>query len=254
MKKQLSPWLVRSPQAPGSPAMTLYCFAFAGGSASAFMPWQADLGPNIDVCAIQLPGRGMRMLEPAWTSLPAVVDAVVDAIVQDNPGKFAFFGHSLGTVIAFEVTRSLAQRGIALPFHLFMSGAAAPPCHNKHREMHKLPDAEFIEKLGNYNGTPPEILEHKELMALLLPMIRADFQLVETYEYQAQARLTMPITSIQGRDDPYVTVEASDAWAQETTEAFAAHWFDGDHFYLIPQRAAVLDVLRGDLGLLQLAA
>jgi medium-chain acyl-[acyl-carrier-protein] hydrolase len=237
-----NPWLVRA-SAPAH-RFRLYCFPFAGGNAAAFQHWQDGLGPEIEVCAVQLPGRAARMLEPPMTSLSSVVSAVADAIARDPRCPFAFFGHSMGALLAFEVARHCMRTGQPLPSHLFASGCAAPQARGERRNLHRLPDAELIEALREYNGTPPELFAHRDLLDLVLPTIRADFRLVENYAYQASVALPIPLSVLAGRQDEHVDALQAQAWEKETTGPCRVDWFDGDHFFLQSQRAQVLAHLR----------
>ncbi|MES2295472.1 MAG: alpha/beta fold hydrolase [Pseudomonadota bacterium] len=241
-----TPWLVR--QTAAQARLRLYCFSYAGGNAGNFAPWQAALDPAIEVCAVQLPGRGGRFGEAPYTSLSALVEALAQVISHQDKLPFAFFGHSLGGLLGFEVARFCQRHFLPMPKHLIVSGCAAPRLRKTERQLHLLDDEALIEELKTYNGTPPAVLASRELMALLLPMIRADFSMVETYQYRVAPLLELPITVLAGTGDDHVSQEQVDGWKSETTHACHSLWFEGDHFFLHPQRAAVLarvdDVLR----------
>lgn len=237
-----TPWLVRRPGPAGR--LRLYCFSYAGGSAATFSEWQPVLGPDIEVCAIQLPGRGARLAEAAITSLPDLVQMIAAVTSSQGNGPFAFFGHSLGGLLAFETARYCKLHRLPMPQHLIVSGSAAPRQRDTSRQLHLLGDQELIDELRKYNGTPPAVLENRELMELLLPMIRADFSLVERYRYRAGALLDMPIAVLAGRADPHVSPAQAQGWASETTAGARVHWVDGDHFFVNAKRTAVLDCVR----------
>lgn len=238
-------WLVRSPCA--APRLRLFCFSYAGGSAGAYAQWQQQLGPHVEVCAVQLPGRGARMGEAPLTSLAQVASAVADVIARQGPLPYACFGHSLGALLAFEVARCSHRLRLPLPLHLFVSGSDAPAARSGLRQLHLLPDAQLIDALRQYNGTPAELLEHRELMALVLPAIRADFGLVETYAYQPWLRLPVPLTVLAGRDDAHVAGARLAEWGRETARDSRIAWFDGGHFFVNEQRAAVLECVAATL-------
>jgi medium-chain acyl-[acyl-carrier-protein] hydrolase len=236
-----TPWMVRRVSQPGQ--LRLYCFAYAGGSAAVFTRWQNALGPAIEVCAIQLPGRGSRMMEPPRRDLQLLVEELALAIASQPAQPFALFGHSLGALLAFEVARTLRLQHLPLPAHLFVSGCRAPCVERERRGLHLLPDGEFIDALRGYNGTPAEILDNAELMALVLPMLRADFALVDAFEYRRAAPLPLPLTVLAGRGDEARTLDGIELWSRESTDFRGVHWFDGDHFFVHSDVDAVIDTV-----------
>ncbi|MDO8310380.1 MAG: alpha/beta fold hydrolase [Sideroxyarcus sp.] len=244
MKPQHSPWLVR--QVAPTCRLRLYCFCYAGGSASAFANWQADLDPSIEVVAVELPGRGRRFGEPPTTSLKFVSETVGRLIAAEGDIPFAFFGHSLGALIAFEVTRFLQQNHLPMPQELMVSGASAPQYRRK-MHLHLLDDDTLIDELRKYNGTPPAVLEHRELMELLLPMIRADFSIAGEYEYVSAPVLNLPLTVLMGREDDNADGNFVDGWKKETSGECHIAWFEGGHFFIHSQRAAVLECIKSRL-------
>lgn len=241
-----TPWLLCPP--PAARRLRLYCFPYSGGNAVSFIPWQREIHPDIEVCAVQLPGRGARMREPALTSFATLIEQLTQVISRQDVLPFAFFGHSLGALIAFELTRQLRRQGLALPHRLIVSGCNAPPLRKPaSRCLHELPDDELIERLRDYNGTPAEVLEHRELMRLLLPTIRADFALGADYHHTDEAPLALPLTACGGRDDPHVDAAGLQAWQHQSAGEFRLRWFEGDHFYINPQRQALLECLAEEL-------
>ena len=233
--------------------MRLYCFAYAGGHAGVFMPWQAALEPDVEVCGVQLPGRGARIRERAMTSMPQIVEHIALAIEQQGDAvPFAFFGHSLGALLAFEVTRLLQQRRLPVPEHLFVSGCEAPTHRGRSRALHLLSDAQLLEEVRNFNGTPPEVLASSELVALVLPILRADFALAMEYAYSPGPPLTMPMTVLAGTQDRNGLWDQVDHWAAQTRERCRVQWFNGDHFFINSQQRAVLDCVRDELRGLRL--
>jgi medium-chain acyl-[acyl-carrier-protein] hydrolase len=173
----------------------------------------------------------------------------ISAVISSQPRMpFAFFGHSLGGLLAFEVARYCMLHYLPQPLHLFASGCSAPQYRDRDRKLHLLPDNELIEALKDYNGTPAEVLANEELMSLLLPMLRADFALVENYQYRATLRLSLPISVLAGRGDSHVEQMQVDGWSKETSGSCRVNWFEGDHFFVQSERAAVLDLVRGTLA------
>jgi medium-chain acyl-[acyl-carrier-protein] hydrolase len=240
----MSSWVAERPSAYRK--LRLFCFCYAGGSAADFSSWRSFLPPEISVCAIQLPGRGARYAETPYDSMPELIAALAPALAHmDEP--YAFFGHSMGGLVAFELTRHRMRNGLSMPRHLFISGCHAAHCRNNDKPLHNLPTNAFIDELRDYNGTPAEVLENRELMELLLPTLRADFALVENYQYQPAPRLPVPITVFAGKNDEHDSDEQVEGWRTETSSAFRVQWFDGDHFFINSHRQEVLASINAEL-------
>lgn len=243
-----TPWVQTRPLPRAR--LQLFCFPFAGGSAGSFMPWLAALAPDIQVCAIQLPGRGARFGEAPLSDLDTLIAQLGQVIADHGDLPYAFFGHSLGGLLAYELSHRCVQLGLERPRHLFVSASIAPRHRTAEGPRYDLmTDAQLLAKLRDYEGTPPDVLANAELMELLLPAIRADFTLLQHYRYRARPRLDVPLTVLAGRDDAHVVPALLDDWQQETTGAFRLHWFDGGHFFLAPQQDKVLDLVLGKLAL-----
>lgn len=240
-----SAWLIR--RAAAQRPFRLYCFAYAGGSAAAYRSWQAELDPRIELTAVQLPGRAERMCEAPIASLPELIGELARELRRDEGVPFAFFGHSVGALIAYELARHCQRHRLPLPCHLFVSGTSAPRYRDPARGLHLLPDAELIDVLKGYNGTPPDILQHRELMELVLPAIRADFALSENYRHDPAPLLDVPVTVLAGREDDYSGAEQVDGWQEATSRSCRIHWFDGDHFFLHAERASVIALVNRSL-------
>ena len=247
-----APWLIGKRQS--APRLRLFCFSYAGGSASAYASWQAALGPQVEVCAIQLPGRDMRMAEAPCTSLDQLLPQLLRAVQGVDGMPFAFFGHSLGALVAFELTRLLRRHGMPLPQRLIVSGACAPRCRDTTRQLHSLPDAAFIDALRAYEGSPAPVLDNADLMELLLPMIRADFQIGERYLYRPSLPLPLPITVFSGTRDGHVPQQGARSWEQESSVSCTVQLFEGGHFFIHTAQAAVLDCLAATLQESQILA
>jgi medium-chain acyl-[acyl-carrier-protein] hydrolase len=239
-------WFLRTPGARRP--FRLYCFCYAGGSAATFLPWQQLIHPNVEICAVQLPGRGTRFHEAPYTSFEELVERLTGLIAQQGNSQFAFFGHSLGGLLAFEVTRSLRDKALATPSHLFISGCDAARYRSPSKQLHLLDDKSLLQELKTLNGTPTEVLANDELMALILPTIRADFALAEGYRYRPRrSLLDIPMSVLAGKLDPVDAPEQVVGWNDETTGPFEVRWFDGDHFFIHPEQASVLDFLNARL-------
>lgn len=242
-----TPWLIR--QASAARRLRLFCFPYSGGNAVSFSPWQRELDPAIEVCAVQLPGRGARFREKPYTSFPALIEALAELIKHQDRLPFVFFGHSLGALVMFELARHCRQHGLPMPEHMFASGCNSPSFRSKtrSRRLHELEDDALIDALKDFNGTPQEVLENRELMNLVLPVIRADFALGADYHYQPGSPLDIPITVLTGKLDKHVQQEGLEGWQKETTQDFRIHCFEGDHFFINSERSAVLDGLSAEL-------
>lgn len=220
--------------------LRLFCFPYGGGAARAYRPWTQTLPPEIDICAIQLPGRGNRLREPPLTKMSMAVELVGKEIVSLLDRPYAFFGHSMGAILGFEVARLLRRGGHQGPTHLFVSGHKAPQIPKTEPFTYNLPDAEFIEELQRLNGTPTEVLEYPDMMQIMLPLLRADFESIQTYSYRHEPPLDCPITALGGLLDPDISRETLEPWREQTTAAFNLQMFPGDHFFLHQEQARVL--------------
>ena len=247
MKMRNDKWIKR-PKQNSQTSCRLFCFPYAGGGASIFRTWPEKLQPDIDICAIQLPGREDRFRESPFDELSALVDALADVLYPFMDVPFAFFGHSLGSLISFELARWLRRQKAPCPLQLFVSGSRAPQIPNPDPPIHQLPDKEFIEEVRRFNGTPKAVLEHTEMMKVFLPLLRSDMRLYETYLYDHEAPLDCPISAFGGLEDEEVSREELTAWGAQTRGGFNAHMFPGDHFFLNRNaRNGILEVISGDI-------
>lgn len=232
-------WIVRARPTPAA-AVRLVAMPFAGGAASAYRSWAGRLPGWVELCALQLPGREQRHRERPLTAMAAMARAAADAVrpLADRP--VAFFGHSMGAVIAYEAARLLAREGVVVR-HLFASGRRAPQLPAVRDPAWTLPDAGLVAALRRLNGTPLEVLENAELLEIVLPVIRADFQAIETYVREDTAMLSCPVSALGGESDPDVDAAALSAWGAVTTGAFETRMFPGDHFYLNSQTGSLIE-------------
>lgn len=215
----------------GPHASTLICFPYAGGNAHVFRPLVAMLGDRAAVYGIQLPGRGMRLSEPPLTDMAEIVEALDGELAHLVEGPYALFGTSMGALVAFEWARSLRRSGARLPQCLMAVAARPPHLADPGLRIHRLPTAEFERALQRYGGTPEAVLAEPELMELMVPMLRADFTVVETYEHTAEPPLEVPIVALGGRDDRVVRPAELAGWARHTSGAYRELLFAGDHFF-----------------------
>ena len=239
-------WITRPRPSPRA-RLRLFCLAHAGGGASMFRGWADSLPPEVEVCPVQLPGRENRIMEPPFDRLEPLVQALADAMDPYLSLPFALFGHSNGALIAFELARTLRARGRPGPVHLFASGRRAPDLPADRPPTHHLPEAEFLADLQELGGIPAELLEHRELLSLLVPTLRADVAIHETYVCAEQTPLACPITAYGGLSDPKVRRPQLEAWARHTAGPFVVRMFPGGHFYLHDDRPLLLRTLSTDL-------
>lgn len=226
------------------PTKRLFCIPYAGGSASAFAGWQDSLPAGIEVCAIQLPGHFGRMHEACYTDLQTIIDALVSAIKPYlNDCDFYFYGHSMGARLAFELANALSKQGLNLPKELFVSGAKAPHLPRNKKPIHALSHDDFFEEIDRINGTPRAVLENKELAELILPILRADFQVCETWSFDVEDVLNIPLRVFGGLSDPGVSMEDIDAWELRSSSDFKRHMFPGDHFFINPHKDKLLRLI-----------
>jgi medium-chain acyl-[acyl-carrier-protein] hydrolase len=228
--------------------MRLFCFPYAGGGASIFRGWAEQLPKYLEVCPVQLPGRGGRMMESPFCSLGPLIEALTQAMLPYLDIPFTFFGHSMGAIICFELARQLRRRLLPEPLHLFASGRNAPQIREEGPFDYDLPDPEFIEKLRGLNGTPKEVLEHPELIKLMLPLLRADFALIQTYVYSPEPPLDCPITALGGTQDMDISREHLEAWREQTRRSFTLRMLPGDHFFPHTTQSILLPILADRLS------
>jgi medium-chain acyl-[acyl-carrier-protein] hydrolase len=230
---------------PGSHArIRLFCFAYAGGNASIFRAWGQHLPPEIEVAPVELPGHGNRFTEPLFTRLEPLIEALAQALLPYlTTLPFAFFGHSMGGLISFELARQLRRQHAPEPRHLLISAHRAAHLPDPDAPIYDLPDHQFLEKLRELKGTPEAVLEHTELMQVLIPILRADFAICETYIYRPEKPLTCPITAFGGLEDLQVSHDELQGWRDQTLEKFELHMLPGDHFFVNSRQAELLQLL-----------
>ncbi len=225
-----NPWVIglRKPQAK----FRLFCFPYAGGSATIYRQWVQNPSENLEVYAVELPGRGRQIKSPPFSQLQPLVGAIATALLPYLDIPFAFFGHSMGGLLSFELTRLLCSQYHLTPLHLFISARRAPQIPSTARQIHNLPEADFLEEIGSFNGTPKQVLENQELMQMFLPILRADFSVLENYTYTPEPPLDCPISIFGGWQDQGLNYASLEAWQEQTTKSFSLDMFEGDHFFL----------------------
>jgi surfactin synthase thioesterase subunit len=238
-------WLRRF-DAARTDAPRLICFPHAGGSASYFYPLSRLLAPDIEMLAVQYPGRQDRMAEDVPESLAELADRVSAALAPRNCRRTAFFGHSMGAVLAFEVARRAASWPGGGPLALFASGYPAPS-RIRGGSVHRRDDAGLLQELRDLGGIDERWLAHPDVLATILPPLRADYRLMETHPRTAERLQNVPLVAFTGDRDPHTTVAEAQAWSEATSGPFTLHVLAGGHFYLDDQLPTVTQAIRSNI-------
>jgi len=227
--------------------LRLFCLPYSGASAMVYARWKRQLPGWIEVCPVELPGRGRRFAENLQTDLRALASQLADEIAARLDQPYAIFGHSLGGLLAFELAHALRERGLPMPQALFASAASAPARRDSHRELaQEQSDAQLIERMRRLGGTPEAVFADQEMLRLTLPVMRADFLLCGRYDYRRRAPLACPIHVFGGKADR-LSVGSLSAWQDETSAGFSLEMLDGGHFFLNTGEARLLELLLGRL-------
>jgi surfactin synthase thioesterase subunit len=236
----------------------LVCFPHAGGSAAFYRPWHGGLPDQVELHAVQYPGRGERRTAPLVDDVRTMAGHIVDDLAPLLDRPLALFGHSMGAFIAYEAARLLDERGEP-PVQLFVSGQIAPrtpddarddaaPARRRAFTAADADDEELVRHLERLGGTETELLADPEMRQIFLPYIRNDFRMLQSYRPAVSPPLTVPITALTGADDPMATPALAARWRDLTSSHFALEVFPGGHFFLVPEQTAVLDLVVGRLG------
>jgi surfactin synthase thioesterase subunit len=225
--------------------LRLLCVPYAGGGSAVFSGWPALLDPEIEVCAVQLPGRESRFMHPAFDDTVAMMPVLGELIAADVAPPYAFFGHSMGAIVAFELARWLRAANLPMPVHLLVSARRAPQLPPLHPQVHVLSDDAFLDYIRRLGGTPARMVDDTRLMRLLLPMLRADFAVNDGYRFRPEAPLNCPITACGGLSDDHVPRQSMAGWREQTTRSFHLAMFRGGHFYLRHALPALIRVVQG---------
>ena len=226
--------------------MRLFCLHYAGGGASTYRTWSSHLPQSVEVCRIQLPGRENRLRDPPFTQISPLVEVLAQVIEPYLSLPYALFGHSMGAIVAFELARRIRKVYGLSATHLFVASRRAPHIFSQ-EAIHRLPDASFIDELRRYDGIPEPLLKEKELMQLLVPTIRADFAINETYVYSPEEPLACPISAFGGLHDPNVSSDYLAPWREHTCGPFSQHMLPGNHFFLQSSKELLLQTIADDL-------
>jgi medium-chain acyl-[acyl-carrier-protein] hydrolase len=227
--------------------LRLFCFPYAGGSAAIFREWSDSLSNSFDIWSVEYPGRGVRRDVPSFKRISLLVDALLPELRVALTNSYAFFGHSMGALVAFEILRRLKNERAPPAICFFASGCRAPSIGSRRRRIFDLPEPEFIAELREIGGTPDAVLADDELMRLALPVLRADFEASENYSYEEGPKLDCPILVYSGLQDSSVLSEDLLEWKIESSDSTTIRMFPGAHFFLRSAKETVLRVLARDL-------
>ncbi|MCV7163074.1 thioesterase II family protein [Mycobacterium stomatepiae] len=244
--RRRNPWIAAGKRYPEA-TRRLVCFAHAGGGSGLYAPWRTSLGPDIDVCPVVLPGREARLKTKPYRTIDTLIPPLIEGLWELTDRPLALFGHSLGSIIAYEVARQLTSLG-RRPSVLMVSGRRAPHLPKRFSDVHTLDDDGVVDALRRLGGTSEELLNDRSLLEIFVPAIRADFELNETYQPLPGPRLDVDIIGFHGVSDPQLTEPELHGWVHATRGKFTHHLFDGGHFYLQPPPKRLLNVVAAELN------
>ena len=224
--------------------LKLFCFPYAGGGVAPFYAWIKHIYPEIELLRVQLPGRETRLREAAFVDFSRLVETLSAELLPWMDSPFAFFGHSMGALIAFETIIKLREMNGPMPTHLFISSFRAPHIPDPDPISPDLPNDQFVERLLQYEGMPQAILDNNELMELILPILRADFRVIDSYRFKQREPIDCPITLFGSMGDPKISKYEMEAWSNHTTAKFSSHYFHGGHFYIHESYPEVIGLIK----------
>jgi surfactin synthase thioesterase subunit len=239
-------WGVRWQPRPAA-RLRLFCVPHAGGGAAAYRTWARALPPWIELVAIRLPGRETRFREPPFTRMDDLVAALAPALAPWLDRPYAWFGHSMGALIAYETARATRRLGLPEPLRLLVSGRAAPHLPPRDPPVHAASTADLVARLRFLGGTPVEVLDDAHMLKHVVPTLRADFAVVETYHWRPEPPLDCPLSVFGGTSDRHCMPGDLDGWSSHTSRDCAVRLFGGDHFFLHRPDRPLIPVIREHL-------
>ncbi len=231
------------------PTVNLFCLPYAGGSASIYNHWCKYLDPRIKLTPLEMAGRGSRISEPFYQSIPeAIADLLLRNQAELRSDPYALFGHSMGSWLAFELAHHLKANGYPQPVQLFLSGRYPPQFRKTERIYHTMSDSEVRNGLLRMGGTPPELLDCPEWWNLFIPVLRADYKILDTYHFEAnRAPLQTSIVGFTGNDDDITNASQMARWQELTTGDCQVYTFEGAHFFIHTQTAGIAKIINEKL-------
>jgi medium-chain acyl-[acyl-carrier-protein] hydrolase len=230
------------------PDVRLRLFCVGGGGASLYARWSQDMPAGIEVCPLQPPGRENRLAEPPMIRIPRMVESLAGSLAPLLDRPFALFGHSVGALVVFELARRLRRQGRRSPDWLFTSGHPAPDLPPRRPAVSHLAPPQFWQAMYDHFDVGVAVLANEELKVALYPALRADYELVETYRYEEEAPLSIPLSVFGGSRDPETTEAELQAWSRHTSRRFRRRTLEGDHMFVKAQREALVRELAQDLS------
>ncbi|WP_017496487.1 thioesterase II family protein [Flavobacterium sp. WG21] len=223
----------------------LFCFPFAGGSKYSFNLYLEYASENIQLIPFDYPGRGARINEILLSNIDEIVEDVFKSIKGQLNEQYAFYGHSMGSLVAYLLIKKLIKHNLPLPFYLFVSGAGGPSVLQP-KERSTLPTDEFINELRTIGGSPESVLENSELIKFFEPILRTDFKSIETYSYEATTKFNIPISVIIG-DQEGISIEEAKAWGRETSLEVDIEVLPGHHFFIYEHHEKLMSLINETL-------
>jgi len=222
--------------------LRLICFPYAGANASIFKMWPKYFSEDIEVIAVRLPGKDLRLREKPLCSMDQIMTELVPQleVLLDKP--IALFGHSMGAALAYELAKKLMTKD-TVPQHVFVSACRGPMIPRRKKSIHDMSDNDFRNELGRMGGTPPVILNDDDLYNLMAPGLRADFEVIEAWGYDEVALLNVPITSFYSENDQEAFPEEVEGWSQVSSATYTEHEMSGDHFFIHSSEARLLHAI-----------
>jgi surfactin synthase thioesterase subunit len=227
--------------------INLFCLPFAGGSKYSYRGYTEIAPQFLNIIPIEIPGRGSRFKENLLTDIDKMVDDVFNQISDRLSHPYAIYGHSMGSLIGYLLTKKIIKENLNQPLHLFFTGCVGPSVRNKETKRHLLPKDQFLQKIKELGGSPDEILNEPELMGFFEPILRADFQAVETYEYEEPIAFNIPIDIVIGIEER-ATYEGALAWQKETTYPVEIRQFPGKHFFIFEYEHEIIKIISSKLN------
>jgi medium-chain acyl-[acyl-carrier-protein] hydrolase len=227
----------------------LFCLAYAGGTAMIYSRWKKWMDKSIEIVPIELAGRGIRGKEPFFASLDEAAEDVYARIKEAADGSpFAIFGHSMGALLTYEVMHKMQDRGDEMPVYAFLSGRNAPHVEVENKMIHLLPDDLFIQEIARIGGTPKEFFEQKQLLDMFIPILKADYKMIETHPFVPKAeKLDVEIAVLGGTEDEDVKVEDLGKWGDLVKRNCSVYVFEGGHFFIFDKYPDIIDLIGSKL-------